>query len=687
MSAHFETGEKKHSSTLSKDPLLQPFQIKGVNFKNRIISTSHASMLDDSGVPGERYIRYHEEKARGGLAMTMIGGSAMSSVDSSWGGGQIDLAGDSVIPHLQHLSQRIHAHGAKVMSQVSHLGRRATSFAAGHLPALAPSRVRETRTRNFPREMDEADIARVISDYAEAALRCKEGGLDGIETVTGGHLLGQFMSPVTNLRNDRFGGSLQNRARFVLMVHEAIRKAVGDEMLVGIRFVIDEASPEGLSTSDCFELARILEAEGHLDFFNAIFGRMDSDLVLSEHNMPGMFQRSAPFLTEVAAFRRETQLPLMHAAAVRDVATARHVISSGIVDLVGMTRAHIADPQIVQKLMQGQEERIRPCVGASYCLYKKVNCVHNPSTGRETVLPHGVLPASVPKTAVVVGGGAAGLEAARVLAERGHRVVLFEAGARLGGQILVAAAAEERRDLIGIVDWRVAELDRLGVDQRLNAFVDEADVLAERPDIVIMATGGLPDLDWLEGAEYCDTTWDILTNAVPRQQDVLIYDATGRQAAASCALKFGEAGASVRFVTPDDAVALDMPYTDKSGYRQRFARLNIPRLVEQKLVRVEKSGNVLRATLRHELSNVESQHVAEQIVIEHGSVPFDEAYAALRANSRNDGKTDLEWLLDRRETPTKIRSEGYELHQIGDAVSSRDIYSAIQDAFRLCRKL
>lgn len=381
-----ETAEAPRGAT--SDPLLAPFRIKGLRLRNRIVSTSHASMLDEGGIPGERYQRYHEVKAQGGLAMTMVGGSAMASPDSSWGGGQLNLSSDRVIPPLRALAERIHRQGAAVMCQVSHLGRRATAYGAHWLPVLAPSRIRETRNRNFPKEMDHADIARIVADYAAAARRCAEAGLDGVETVTGGHLIGQFLSPRTNVRTDGYGGSLENRARFGLEVHRAIRAAVGPDCVVGIRFVIDEGVADGVSFADAVATARLFEREGGIDYINCIYGRMDSDLALTEDNMPGMFQRNAPFLDRVAQFRREIALPLIHAAGIRDVATARHVIREGIVDLVGMTRAHIADPNIVEKIVRGEEERIRPCVGASYCLYKKVNCIHNPASSRETALAH-----------------------------------------------------------------------------------------------------------------------------------------------------------------------------------------------------------------------------------------------------------------------------------------------------------
>ncbi len=668
------------------DPLLQPLQIKGLRLRNRIMSTSHASALDDGGMPKERYQLYHEEKAKGGLSLTMFGGSSMVSRDSSWGGGQIDVSTDEIIPWLQQFSARVHEHGAAIMCQISHLGRRADATAMNWLPTLAPSRIRETRHRNFPRQMDEADISRVIADYAAAALRCKEGGLDGVETVTGGHLIGQFLSPRTNLRTDAFGGSSEGRARFGLMVHEAIRRAVGDDWLVGIRFVVDEDTEDGIDFEECVSLARIFEREGHIDFFNAIFGRMDTDLALAEHNMPGMSQPIAPFLKSVGAFKRETKLPVFHAARIPDIATARHAIAEGLLDMVAMTRAHMADPQIVNKIARGEEDRIRPCVGASFCMYKKVACIHNPATGREQVLPQIVTPAAqTGRKIVIVGGGPAGLEAARVAAERGHRVVLFEAGSKLGGQLLIAVRATWRRDLIAIVDWRAAEITRLGVDVRLNTYADAADVLAEQPDVVIIATGGLPDTDWLDGAEHCTSVWDVLSESHLPKNDFIVYDGTGRHQAVSCALHLAEQGSSVQFVTMDDNIGLEMEYSARVVYRKRFAQNGVRSLIDHQLYAVQKRGNQLVARFRHELTGTTTELAASQVVIERGTVPVDEVFDALRARSANDGVTDIDTLLARKAQPTA--QAGFALHRIGDAVSSRNVHGAIYDALRLCSAL
>ncbi|CDX12173.1 putative N-methylproline demethylase [Mesorhizobium plurifarium] len=677
------------AGTASSDPLLQPFRLKGLMLRNRIVSTSHASMLDEGGLPLERYQRYHEEKARGGVAMTMVGGSAMTSPDSSWGGGQLDLSSDRIVPHLRSLSHRVHRHGAAVMCQVSHLGRRATAYAGNWLPPVAPSRVRESRNRNFPKEMDGADIDRIVEDYASAARRCAEGGLDGVETVTGGHLIGQFLSRRTNRRTDAFGGSLENRARFGLMVHEAIRHAVGDDFAVGIRFVVDEAADDGSNFEECLAFAKLFEREGHIDFFNCIVGRMDTDLALAEQNMPGMFTRSAPFLPLVGQFKRETRLPVIHAAAIRDVATARHAIHENLIDLVGMTRAHIADPDIVNKVMRGEEDRIRPCVGASYCLYKKVQCIHNPASGHETMIGHVIDRAETSKRVVVVGGGPGGMEAARVAAERGHEVTLLEAGARLGGQVLIAASARHRKDLIGIVDWRVDELVRLGVAVRLNTYADAELVLAEKPDAVIVATGGIPDMQMLDGAEHCDSVWDVLTGVVPAKEDVLIYDETGRQAAISCALHLARPGRVVRLAMADDTLAIETPYPDRVSFRKLASELGVRVAGDLRLVKVARQGDGIAAMFRHELTGAEAEMAAAQLVIERGTVPVEETYQQLRGRSANNGTTDLALMMGAgTKPPDGAQAAGsFVLHRIGDAVASRDVYSSIYEAYRLCSQL
>ena len=668
------------------DPLLQPFRLKHLTLKNRIMSTSHACGLVEDGMPSERYQRYHEAKARGGLALTMFGGSSNVSPESAWQLPQINLYDERVVKHLQQFARRIHAHGAALMCQVSHVGGRGEPYAGAALAPIGPSPVRETLHRAFAREMDEHDIARVVADFAEAATRCKEGGLDGIETFAGAHLIGQFLSPATNRRSDRFGGSVENRCRFGLMVHEAIRKRVGDDFIVGIRFVIDEAGPHHLSFEDGLKIAAIFEASGSVDFFNAICGRIDTELKLAVDCMPGMASPEAPFLARAGAFKQAVGLPVFHATRITSLATARRAIRDGLLDMVAMTRAHIADPELVAKLARGEEERVRPCVGATHCMSPlRPTCIHNPSTGHEGALPHAIERAATRRRVLVVGGGPAGLEAARVCAERGHDVRLCETSGRLGGQVLLAAQASWRRELIGIVEWRARELERLGVNLRLNSPVEPGSVENDA-DVVIVATGGVPDLDWIDGAEHCTSIWDILTGAASASEDSIVYDGTGRHAALTAAEAIRRAGGEVAFFGLDGHLAMEMSYAEQVVWRRRTYELGIEPRLDRRLERVEREGNRLRVTFRNELTDQVEEHETGRIVVEHGTRPADALYRDLVDRSWNRGVVDQQALLAGAPQP-EVVDGGFRLFRIGDAVSSRNIYAAVLDAFRLCRAL
>ena len=673
------------SVTATTDPLLRPLQLRHLTLKNRIMSTSHAISYDIDGKPQERYQRYHEEKAKGGLALTMFGGSSNIAPDSPSVFGQLNVADDSIIPYFQEFAGRIHQYDCALMCQITHLGRRGSSTVENWLPIPAPSRVREALHRSFPKEMDDDDVARIVAAYGSAARRCQDGGLDGCEVVAASHLIGQFFSPFANLRNDEFGGSIHNRTTFGRMVLDAIRKEVGSDFVVGMRLTMDEAALDGLTREESVEIAKIFESTGTVDFLNVNFGRMDTRLNLSEENMPGMGIAPAPFLADVGWFRNEVSLPVFHAARVNDVTTARNAIDAELVDMIGMTRAHLADPHIVNKIQAGQEDRIRPCVGAHLCTSAARACVHNAATGREQKLPHIVARSErAPLRVVVVGGGPAGMEAARVGAERGHEVVLFEATEELGGQIRVAAYAGWRRELAGITEWLAAELGHLSVDVRTGALVNADDVLAEVPDVVIIATGGTPDLSWVDGADHCVSVVEVLEGRIPSGDRVLVFDGTGDHQASSVAEFLADTGSIVELVSPDTSYGLDIPPSAQVTFRRRLYACNVEITLDHRLTKVEPIDDRLVVTLTNALTSVKCERRVDQVVVEHGTVPADDLFRALRPRSRNDGFTNFDALLAvRQQQPLPPGAGEFDLYRVGDAVASRNIHAAIVDSLRL----
>ena len=286
----------------------------------------------------------------------------------------------------------MHRHGCALMCQITHMGHRTLWNVEDWLPPIAPSPIREHAHRSFPKEMDRSDIRRVVRAFGDAAARCREGGLDGVELLAYGHLIHQFWTPLVNRRTDEYGGSLANRARFGLEVLEEVRRRVGDDFPVGFRMMGDELKDGGLDQDDCLALAKIYADTGMCDFMNVVAGQVADERGLSL-SIPSMAGPRAPFVHVAARMKRETGLAVFHATRIMDLPTAEHCVREGLVDMVAMTRAHMADPHIVAKMMRGEEERIRPCVGAGYCIDRiyvggDALCLHNPATGRERTMPH-----------------------------------------------------------------------------------------------------------------------------------------------------------------------------------------------------------------------------------------------------------------------------------------------------------
>lgn len=678
---------------MSNDPLLQPFQLKHLTLRNRIIVTSHEPAYPEDGMPKGRYRAYTVERAKGGVALTMTAGSAAVSKDSPPVFNNLLAYKDEIVPWVREMTDAVHEQGSAIMIQLTHLGRRTRWDKGDWLPVVAPSHHREAAHRAFPKKLEDWDIERIIKDFADAAERMKAGGMDGVELEAYGHLIDQFTSPLTNELDGPYGGSLDNRLRFCFDVFRAMRKRVGDDFILGVRYTADECLPGGTDKADGLEISRRLKESGLIDYLNVIRGHIDTDPGLTDV-IPIQGMASAPHLDFAGDIRAATKFPTFHAAKIQDVATARHAIAAGKVDMIGMTRAHMTDPHIVRKIIEKREDDIRPCVGANYCLDRIYQgglafCIHNAATGREETMPHKVPKADVRRKVVIVGAGPAGLEAARVSAERGHEVVVFEAANNPGGQIRLTAQSERRREMIGIIDWRMTQCEKLGVTFHFNTWAETGTINAEKPDVVIIATGGLPHTEVLtKGNELVVSSWDIISGDVKPGTNVLVFDDAGDHAGLQAAEVIAKAGGKVEIMTPDRSFAPEVMAMNLVPYMRSLQKLDTTFTVTYRLESAEKSGNQLIAHIGSEYGGVAKQQTVDQIVVNHGTIPLDDLYFELKPGSTNLGEVAYDALIAGVPQTVERNPEGaYQLFRIGDAVAARNTHAAIYDALRLAKDL
>jgi N-methyl-L-proline demethylase len=484
-----------------------------------------------------------------------------------------------------------------------------------------------------------------------------------VELEAYGHLIDQFVSPLTNELDGPYGGSLDNRLRFCLDVFKAMRERVGDDFILGVRYTADERLPGGTDKSDGLEISKRLKESGLIDYLNVIRGHIDTDPGLTDV-IPIQGMANSPHLDFAGEIRAATNFPTFHAAKIPDVATARHAIAAGKVDMVGMTRAHLTDPHLVRKIIEKREEDIRPCVGANYCLEKR-------------------------RKVVIVGAGPAGLEAARVSAERGHEVVVFEAADKAGGQIRLTAQSERRREMISIIEWRMSQSEKLGVTFRFNSWAEADAVQAESPDVVIIATGGLPHTEVLSrGNELVISAWDIISGDVKPGSNVLIFDDAGDHAGLQAAEFIAKAGGKVEIMTPDRSFAPEVMAMNLTPYMRSLQKLEATFTVTYRLEAVEKSGNELLAHIGSDYGGVTRTRTFDQIVVNNGTIPLDDLYFELKPLSSNQGEIAQDALFSGAPQAVVRNPDGnFQLFRIGDAVAARNTHAAIYDALRLAKDI
>jgi NADPH-dependent 2,4-dienoyl-CoA reductase/sulfur reductase-like enzyme len=414
--------------------------------------------------------------------------------------------------------------------------------------------------------------------------------------------------------------------------------------------------------------------------------------------MPPMALPPEPFVHLAAGIKSVLDIPVMHAQSIRDASQAERLLAAGMIDLVGMTRAQIADPHMVEKIRDGREDEIKQCVGANYCIDRQYNgldvlCVQNAATSREATMPHIITKSTGPKRkVVVVGGGPGGLEAARVARSRGHDVVLFEKGDAVGGQINLAAKAPQREQMAGIVRWFDMETKRLGVDRRMGTQATAEMILAEQPDIVVLATGGSSNMGQVAGWGFehglSVSSWDILSGKVAPGQNVLVYDVMSAHTGSGTADFLATRGSTVEIVTPDVKVADDVGGTTFPIFYRRLYAMDVVMTPNYWLDRVYREGDKLIAVLRNEYTEALEERAVDQVVIENGILPNDGLYWDLKEKSVNFGQTDNVSLFAAEPQPAlseDLSGDKFLLYRVGDCISQHNIHGAIYDALRLCK--
>jgi 2,4-dienoyl-CoA reductase-like NADH-dependent reductase (Old Yellow Enzyme family)/thioredoxin reductase len=644
--------------------LFSPFRLGDRQAPNRIVSTSHGTNMAIDGAPGETLIAYHAAKAAGGCGTVMMFGSAAASSLTPIAGNHVNLWNDATVAGLTAAATAVKAYGSLALSQVTSMGRR--TFNHANVIGRGPSDTVGEVSYQVPHVLAIDEIEQFVEDYASACLRLKDCGFDGADLAFyDDQLPDQFWDAQVNRRTDRYGGSLENRMRFSLDVIEAIRGAVGRDFIVGARVSGDDLSRTGLQPDDLQEIIQRLDRTGWFDYFTVTGGTITTFLSRG-YNIPPAYLGFGNFVEMAGRIKERISTPVIVTGRIVTPAQAEAVLASGAADMVGMTRALIADPDLPNKAKAGLSDEIRVCMGSNEgCIDRlyfglPVGCVQNPVIGREREWAT-LISAERPKRVVVVGGGPAGMETARVAAERGHEVVLFERQDRLGGAIRVACLAPGWEAYENSVNWLERQIRKLQIDLRIGEEAAAEDVLALAPEAVVIATGAKARRPYLPGADLplAVTVADVLTGARPIGRKVVILDETGYTPGPKAADALSLAGHEVEIVTRQYSLGEDIGTTVRAILHERLMKrgVTITTLTEP----LELLANGVR--VRHVMTGNERLLPADTVVFSSSGVAQDGLYHELKA-------------------------EGFgNLYLIGDAFAPRHLRHAMVDGARTGRAI
>ncbi len=643
--------------------LFSPIRVGQLTLRNRIVSTPHASGYVRDALHDEREIFYQAEKARGGVGFQFMGATNVVRTH-----GYLNLMAnvdERIIPIYRQIAAAVHRFEGRIGAQLSHFGAMGNASLQA-APLVGPSPVANEAERQTPQVLEREELAEIAQAFATAARRCREGDLDAVILQLGhGYLLTSFLSPRYNQRTDEYGGSTENRVRYPLEVLQAMRREVGRDFTLGVRISGSELIEGGIDLAEAQRIAQLLDASGLVDWIDVSQGN-DAHLVSKATHYGGLYIAPGAFVPLAAAIREVVSVPVVAVGRILTPQQAEQVLEEGQADLVAMTRALIADPHLPRKAQEGRLDDIRVCVGANEgCLGRifvgdPITCVQNPLIGREqewAELP----PAPRPRHVLVVGGGPAGLEAARVAAARGHRVTLLERAGALGGQVPLAARIPGRAEFAGITRWLIGQVRKLPVEVRLETEATPELVEALQPEVVVLATGSRPASLQVPGGElpHVVDARAVLAGAVEVGEHVLVLDGEGYLSGLGVADFLLGQGKRVQLLTralyPGDHVdVITLPLALKRLAEQRCV------FTPTSWVRRIEPGQVIAY---HTLAGWEFAIApVETVVLALPALPEDGLYRALKG-----------------------RPGRYELHRIGDCLSPRHIDSAIYEGQRIGR--
>ncbi|MDA8149370.1 MAG: mycofactocin system FadH/OYE family oxidoreductase 2 [Actinomycetota bacterium] len=644
--------------------LFSPLRIGPVTVANRVVFSAHLTNYARDGLPTEQHAAYYAARAAGGAGLIVTEEHSVHETDWPYEK-LIHGYRDAVVPGYRRITDAVHAHGVPILAQINHNGGQASSMFS-RLPVWAPSPIADPLFREVPKAVDRREIAEIVAGYATVAEHCMAGGFDGVELqCSHSSIVRGFLSPATNHRDDEYGGSLENRTRLLVDIVDAVAEALGGRGALGVRLCGDELIAGGTTIDEAVAVARLVEATGKVDYINTSIGVATATLFMIEASMqvpPGY----ALFIP--SAIRAAVSLPVVGVGRFKDPLQAERALADGHCDLVGIVRGQIADPDFTAKARSGNPGAIRTCLSCNQeCvgrmgLNRWLGCIENPRTGRESV----PLPPPVHRSrVVVVGGGPAGLQAAVTATERGHEVLLLERAAQLGGQVLAAAAVPSRAEFLDVVRNLIAHARRLGVEVRTGCEADGPTVRAERPDVVVLATGAVPERPWWAGdhPRVVDVR-DVLEGRVEPSGSVVVVDELGFHQATSTAELLSDRGCRVEIATNGMVVGQDLGITlDLETWNLRAEAKGIVQVVDVVPMGVTGGdGGTVILTLQHHPTGTDRVGTYDWVVASVHQRPDDALWRALAGAP-------------------------FPVHRVGDCLTPRRAHAAVVEGHRVAVSL